>query len=259
MNSLSFSPKPVLTRQGGITIVRDDLLPGGTKQRACGSFLEDMMRLGKRHFIYASPFAGFAQVALAYVSQMLDVSCTLFCERDQRFEDDRLHPFSLLAQSYGASVILVESLAKAQEKTFALSRIDSQSMQIPLGFDCPEFRIHLEKRISESVAQIEDEVGHLDTIWMPIGSGTLMRSFLNALPERIKFKCVNVRILETSDVRIETIRNNPRVQYFEAPMTFHTEAQDLPSIPSNIFYDAKLWAFIKKDAQLGDLWWNVAQ
>ena len=60
MVSLSLSPKPVLTQQSGITIVRDDFLPGGTKQRACGPFLESVTKLGGRHFICASPFAGFA-------------------------------------------------------------------------------------------------------------------------------------------------------------------------------------------------------
>lgn len=69
------SPRPVITKLDGIRVVRDDLLPGGTKQRASAPFIQDMVNIGYSHFVYASPFAGFAQVALAYTCRMLNVRC----------------------------------------------------------------------------------------------------------------------------------------------------------------------------------------
>lgn len=252
------SPPPVLTilKPGDkkTIVVRDDLLPGGTKQRASAPFIEDMISLGFDHFIYASPFAGFAQVALAYVCQILKVKCTIMAERDQRFTDNRFHPFSLMARNFGAKLVMATSLPEAEELATNVSLHQSRKLKIPLGFACPEFRFHLKEEVSKAFTHI----GPVKNLWMPVGSGTLVRTFLTALPD-VQFKCVNVNVLNSKDPRINFIQNHPQVTYFEAPMSFHTEATDYPTIPSNSFYDAKIWAFIKEHGEDGDVWWNVAK
>lgn len=48
-------PKPVIEEISGILVVRDDLLPGGTKRRA----LEKLVEPG-REYVYASPAYGYA-------------------------------------------------------------------------------------------------------------------------------------------------------------------------------------------------------
>ncbi len=64
-----WSPDVILeTRSIGncdIWIAREDLLPGGTKQRAVIPYLRELSALGYRQLAYASPFCGYAQVALA--------------------------------------------------------------------------------------------------------------------------------------------------------------------------------------------------
>jgi hypothetical protein len=45
-----------------VNVVRDDLLLGGTKQRALVKLIES--NLGFNEFVYAGPSSGFAQVAL---------------------------------------------------------------------------------------------------------------------------------------------------------------------------------------------------
>lgn len=257
--TIDLSPRPYLTKLGDIRVVRDDVLPGGTKQRASAPFIEDMIRIGYNHFVYASPFAGFAQVALAYTCRMLGVRCTIVCEKDQRFEDRQLHPFTKLAESYGAKIILVNSLREAEDFAMAIGIHQYQTYKIPLGFNCKEFTDHLQKVIQKAFRQIESDSGTVKRLWIPVGSGTLLKTFLDAVPERVSFHCVDVRVLSQSDTRIQLLKCHPRVEYFEAPMSFHTEANELPDIPSNTFYDAKLWAFIKKHGALGDVWWNVAR
>lgn len=253
------SPRPVLTKLGDVRVVRDDLLPGGTKQRASVPFIGDMINLGYNHFVYASPFAGFAQVALAYSCSMLGVKCTIVCERDHRFENRQLHPFSKLAESYGARIILVNNLREAEDLAMSIGFHQYNTFKIPLGFNCKEFRDHLTTVIQKAFRQIENDSGIVKRLWIPVGSGTLMKTFLDALPERVNFHCVDVRVLSQSDTRIQQIKCHSRVEYFEAPMSFHTEATDLPDIPSNTFYDAKLWSFVKSQGTLGDVWWNVAR
>lgn len=263
LSAPDLSPSPVLTtlnlNSKKTFVVRDDLLPGGTKQRATAPFIQEMQNLGFDHFIYASPFAGFAQVALAYVCQMLHVKCTIIAERDQRFTRDQFHPFSIMARDFGAKLVMVSSLPEAEEFATTISLHQTRKLKIPLGFDCPEFRFHLKETISEAFGLIESEIGKIKNLWMPVGSGTLVRTFLTALPAHINFKCVNVRVLGAKDPRVHFIKNHEQVTYFEAPMSFHTEASDYPTIPSNSFYDAKLWAFIKEHGQDGDVWWNVAR
>lgn len=256
--SVTLSPRPVLTQIASTIVVRDDLLPGGTKQRASAPFIQEMIDQGFRHFLYASPFSGFAQVALAYVCQMLEVPCTIVCERDQRFMHDQFHPFSLIAQSYGAKLIMAPDLNQAEDLANQLLLQQNSSMKIPLGFDCASFRHHLKYAVMDAIETIEEQVGPVKNLWLPIGSGTLARTFLTALPERIQIKCVNVKVLSIDDPRIQQLKQHPRIDFFEAPMTFHTAAKHLPPIPSNHFYDAKLWDFINEHGTAGDLWWNVA-
>src|ERR671914_1316606 len=86
-------------RQNRYFVVRDDLLPGGTKQRAAGPLLRHLMSQGFDHSIYASPFSGFAQVALAYSCQIVGVRCTIFAECDPA-RPGRAHEYTDLAEHY---------------------------------------------------------------------------------------------------------------------------------------------------------------
>ena len=259
---INLSPIPVisaLSYENRTTfVVRDDLLPGGTKQRAAGEFVNQMLGRGYENFVYASPFSGFAQVALASVCRILGVKCTIVCERDKRFTHPDFHPFSKEAQAFGAKLIMVNNLTEAEELASMIARKPS-TLKIPLGFDSPEFKQHLEREIRNCWQSIEAEIGMVETLWLPVGSGTLARTFLKSIPSRTKIKCVNVRVLEATDPRIKEIKEHSQMDYYEAPMLFHQEATDFPKIPSNVFYDAKLWNFIKRYGSDGDLWWNVAR
>ncbi len=258
---VDLSPRPVLSvlkhEQNETFVVRDDLLPGGTKQRAAGPYVRDMIRKGYKRFVYASPFSGFAQVALASVCQSLKVECIIVCERDQRRSDYAFHPFSLTAREYGAKLIMTEDLAEAEAQTLLLQ--DEKTLKIPLGFDCPIFRNYLALEFRKALKHIEHRCGPIRTMWMPVGSGTLVRTLLTVLPKEARLKCVNVRILTQEDPRLKAVLADPRVELFEAPVPFRDAAPEPPAIPSNLFYDAKLWSFIKQHGQTGDVWWNVAR
>ena len=70
---------------------------------------------------------------------------------------------------------------------------------------------------------------------------------------------MNVHVLKETDERIQGLTKNSRIKVFHAPMTFHEKSEARPGIPSNEFYDAKLWPFINQYGQAGDVWWNVAR
>ena len=65
-----------------VNVVRDDRLPGGTKQRGLYGLLVEHRAAGVHRFVYASPFCGYVQVALSYLCAEIGLSCVLFCERN---------------------------------------------------------------------------------------------------------------------------------------------------------------------------------
>lgn len=65
-------------------------------------------------------------------------------------------------------------------------------------------------------------------------------------------------MLPRNDARIQSIRQLPNVEYISAVELFSQPVEQVPPIPSNIFYDAKLWRFISRAANPMDVWWNVA-
>jgi hypothetical protein len=248
-----------LDEDRALYVVRDDLLPAGTKQRAVIPLLQELSRKGVSRLTYASPFAGFAQVALAYGCRALGLRCTIYSERDPSQRGMEAHPFALLAQGWGAQVVLVKNLEEGERRATDLA-ITGSAYKIPLGFHCREFQSHFQQVVASSLESIRAKLDFLPKrIWLPVGSGTLAHAFYQAAPRATQFCCVDVHVLRESDARIRSLRELPRVQYFSAQERFHEQAIQLPPISSNLHYDAKLWSFISRNAQNGDLWWNVAR
>ena len=259
-----YSPRPVLTRlqtkTGHITVVRDDLLEGGTKQRAIVPFLSQLIHQGVKQVVYASPFAGFAQVALASGAQKLGLKCLIFCEEDKTQEPGKFHKFTKIAQSFGAQVRLCKDLISAENAAVAYARVSPVIHKLPLGFDCPEYKDFLSKQLSRAWQEILDDLGHTPrNLWLPVGSGTLSQTFRKIVSTKVSLKCVNVRVLDRSDSRLKKVKTLPQTFMYQTPELFHEKTKTKPSIPSNEHYDGKLWQFIKDHAGIGDIWWNVAK
>ncbi|MDQ3789649.1 MAG: PLP-dependent lyase/thiolase [Actinomycetota bacterium] len=237
-----------------VVVAREDLLPGGTKQRAISPYLQDAMSRGVTEFVYASPAPGFAQVALAYASRLLGARCTLFCA----LLDGEFHEFSLLAQSHGATIHPCATLADAEEKAEVFAQGDR--LKLPLGFGCSEYHGHLRAALATEWANVVDELGTVPArVWVPVGSATLVTAFRQVVPGNVELHSVDVRVLAETDERIKRLHDLPRTIVYRCEQRFLEESTVQPPVPSNAFYDAKLWPLIEKHAATGDLWWNVAK
>lgn len=235
-----------------ILVVRDDYLTGGTKERALWGYLSG---LSCTDYAYASPFSGFAQIALAHVSAQMGRSCTIIAELNPHTGD--YHPYSLRARSFGANLFPARDLAEAEELAHRLVLARKQMIKIPLGFDVPEFRASMTRVLMNEWAPIAKNIpGGVKRLWLPVGSGTLASTFLKFLPSQIEILGLNVRVLSESDGRLQVLR--PEIDLRLASVPFHEPASILPEIPSNLFYDAKLWEIINEEGRTGDVWWNVA-
>ncbi len=258
---IEISKVHLATRKASVHIIREDLLPGGTKQRAIIPFLEDLIQQGHDEFVYASPFCGFAQIALAYAGKHLQKKITIFCETMDSGDkvDSKFHEFSLLAQSLGASIKPCKDLQQAEQKASEYSRSHG-AFQVPLGFNHEGFLNHYSKALLIQFLILKKKIDFTPKVlWVPIGSGTLVRLFRKVLPQEITLNCVDVRVLKPTDDRIKNIQNLENVNFYRADLNFHEESHELPPLPSNKYYDAKLWTFINRFATHNDIWWNVAR
>ena len=262
----SFSPLVELTAlaipDGHVHVVRDDLLAGGSKQRAAVPYLQELLAEGHREIVYASPFAGFAQVALASSTRHLGLSCTLFCEED-RSRPGAVgvpHPFSRLAESMGARIIVVPTLEEAELLAQAYARAPRGSVKVPLGLDAPVFRKYLKLEIARQWHVVLERLGAAPrTLWLPVGSATLATAFRDMVPPETGMRCVDVRVLDPRDVRLVQLAGRSGVRLHATAETFPQLASAPPPLPSNAHYDAKLWSFILAEGRDGDVWWNVAR
>lgn len=224
-----------------IHVADDSFLPGGTKQRAAVPFLQDLQQAGYQRFSYASPPAGFAQIALAKSCQSVGAQCKLYATA----QDGRMSTFTESVSNI-ADVVLCKTLAEAEQT----AERDKTAFQIPLGFDHPGYNRHLRRTLKIQWSYIKSSLTP-KRLWLPVGSGTLYRAFHSIVDCEIM--AVDVRVLDGSDSRIADI---PRIQASEL---FRDPCEIKPPIQSNAWYDAKLWRFILEFGQAGDLWWNVAR
>lgn len=246
------------TPKARIHVVRDDLLEGGTKQRAAVPFLMECRERGGRNFVYASPFAGFAQVALAVTCQELDLACTLNCQVDPATGE--AHEFTRLARVYGAKITLFKSLAQAETEAERYAAADNARLKLPLGFDCPGYRLHLRVELWRQWQRLLRLLPRApDRLWLPLGSGTLATVFREVVPESTRLSCVDVHVLPADDARVVRVRGLARSELYSAPEAFSTPVEYAPPIASNRFYDAKVWRLVSQYAGDGDVWWNVAR
>lgn len=222
---------PYIDEYSGILVVRDDLIPGGTKRRVIDALLTN-----GDEFVYASPAYGYAQIALAYACTAMGKQATIFTAKRTI-----LHPRTREAKTAGAKIVLVPTgyLTNVQAKARAYAAATG-AVLMPFGFDTPAFAQALAD-VARSLPIQPREV------WTAAGSGTLSRALQLAWP-RAEFFAVQVG--KPPDAG--------RAQILKAPETFDQDARTRPPFPSCSNYDAKVWQFIQRHASPGALFWNVA-
>jgi len=276
MNTATISSVPAFSRRlfqveltalplpnaGKIHVLREDLLDGGTKSRALEPYLRELIERGYREFTYATPFAGFAQLALAYACRDLKVHCQLFAEADPNQGSDRLLPHDITREAIAAraSVTLLPTLSQAETWSAHWQTMTHGRVKVPLGLDCEGYREHLRQAIGDVWRKITLSLPcPPKRVWVSLGSGTLSTALRRVLPTSVELCCVNVHVLAETDERICRVRALPNTRYFSSTVPFARASAFPPPIPSNRHYDAKVWSFLCENASAGDLWWNVAR
>jgi hypothetical protein len=228
----SLLPNLVITVCNGVRVVRDDMLPGGTKRRVIGQFLKE-----NEEYVYAGPAYGYAQMALAYAARDRHASATIFVAKR-----NKLHARTLEAMKAGAKIVQVPFgyLSNVQSKAREYCEATG-AINIPFGFEFPEFEQSLAE-VAKTIQPTPSEV------WTVAGSGTLSRSLQMAWPDA-KFYAVQIGKQARIGNATRLIAKEP----------FEADAERLPPFPSCSNYDAKAWRFIAGMASEGALFWNVGK
>lgn len=222
-----------ITRGRTIYVVRDDLIPGGTKQRV----VRKLVKAGQEYVFPATAY-GYAQVALAYACEEKGARCTLFIAERKR----ALHPLTQQAVDHGAELHMVKggvtNIVIAAAKRYGA---ETGATVFPLGFGTPEF-IRGFADLARSLNLAPEQV------WCAAGSGSLCRALQIAWPSA-DFRAVQYGMHTDAY----------RAKVYIAPEKYDMDAEAPPPFPSCTYSDAKVWRFVLKYARDGALMWNVAR
>jgi hypothetical protein len=216
-----------------IDVVRDDLLPGGTKQAAIMEFIRTMP---DREMVYASPRQGYAQIALAAACRSIGRKATIFTAKSKTW-----HERTIRASGMGAEIVEIPfgylSVTQSRARKYCE---ESGSRLMPFGFSCREMVDAISNRaVSLGISPAE--------VWSVAGSGTLQQGLQQAWPDA-KFYAIQIGKRPEAGI----------AELIIAPERYEQPAKDKPPFPSCDNYDAKAWQFIKQIASDGALFWNVA-
>lgn len=225
-------PAPVIEMHNGIHVVRDDLIPGGTKRRALHVLLDRSVS----EYVYASTVFGYAQIALAHAAADLDKSATIFCAKHKQRQ-----PLTLQAAAAGARIIEIDppaylSVVTARAREYCKN---SGAQLVPFGADSPLF-IEAMANVARALPIEPAEV------WSVSASGTLTRALQRAWPKA-----------KVNAVHVGAHGDTGRAIVWKAPEKYEQNAIFPPPFPSCRNYDAKAWRYIRRWASPGALFWNV--
>lgn len=222
-----------------ITVVRDDLLEGGSKLRFLPFLVE-----GAEEIVFGGPFCGGAPLALSVLGKHSGQKVTLFYAKRAQ-----LHPRQARAEANGAKLVHVSpgymTNVQAKARTYA-ERAGARFL--PLGFDVPE----AEDPFVEFMRSVKKQIRGADEVWCAAGSGMLARCLSRAFPDS-EIHAVAVGLAS----RHEAQAFGKNVTMHECGYAFERETAFASPFPSCGNYDRKAWEICVQQAKGRALFWNV--
>jgi hypothetical protein len=226
-------PAPIVEDHNGIAVVRDDLIPGGTKARY-------LIELFSRYdeIVYATPAYGGAQLALAYCARVTGKKATLFVAKRKQ-----PHARTLEAHKVGARVFQVPNgyLSNVQSKAKKYCQ-DKGAFYLEFGGES-EQALDL---IAEAGAYVWGTYGPFEQVWTAAGSGVLTRGLQRGIPG--DFVAVQIG---------RDIDKPGRAKVIKHPLPFEKESGAVIPFPSCPNYDRKAWDICQRSSKGRVLFWNV--
>ncbi len=226
-------PPQVITEHEGFMVVRDDLLPGGTKRRVLSLMFNDM---AEKELVYPSVPFGSGPVAVAESARDTGKTAVLFYPARKRENWSRQMKD---AEAAGAKIVLVEggNLKTLMKRAHDYADRHADARCLKLGFDTPDY-IEKLAEIARALPVKPKEV------WCATGTGTISRALQKAWPEARHHAVVIDDKGSTGNAVRHTMKE-----------AFNLAAQ--PPFPASAHFEAKAWGIMKRKGHRGALFWNV--
>jgi hypothetical protein len=240
------NPAPVIETHEGIRVVRDDLLDYGSKIRSVDYLIgHDVFSRNVEEWVFGGcPATGYAQISLPYVANRYGKRVVLFMAKRSM---DKLHPYQQRSLELGADIRWVPmgflNVTKARARDYVAENPKTRRA-LPLGLEDPTVIASM-IRVARSLDFTPSEV------WSVGSSGTLSRSLQLAWPDAAVHVVSVGHQMQPHEIG--------RATHYRSPYKFDQAVpkHDAPPFPSAPTYDAKAWAFVRKHASEGSLFWNV--
>jgi hypothetical protein len=225
----------LIEKHYNINVLRDDILPGGTKSILMPHIIKDA-----NEYVYASPVYGGFQIALSAYCQSVNKKATIFCAKR-----NTMHQNTLTCLSYGANIIEVPygylTVVEKRAKDYCLA---TGADKLIFGANSINNKLIIANRVKEVLSKIE-----VDEIWCAIGSGTLVESILMA---------TNNEKIFGVQVGAEYINNDSRLTIMKYNKSFDKLSKFNSGFPSMANYDLKAFEYcVKYSKSKNVLFWNV--
>lgn len=225
---------PIVEHHGRWAVVRDDLIPGGTKARALPA-----MMAGAAAVAYAGPAWGGAAYAIAHAGRELGVAVTLFYPARAA-----LLPRQRLCESLGARIVAVPAGRLSVLRARARVHCAASGARL-LQWGLPGAVAAIESAARDAYAAAPDT----DEVWCAAGSGTLARGL-----------CAGFRGVPCVAVQVGAAVGGAAIgcRVVAAPVAFGVREPGAVPFDSCRYYCAKAWAAgVRLSKAKHPLFWNV--
>ena len=239
--------RPIIKKHHGIYVVRDDLLPGGTKSILLSEIHKEHPHI--KEYVYASPVYGGFQIALSIYCKSHNIKATIFCAKRTK-----QHANTLKCIENDANVVEVPygylSVVEKKAREYCVGKHDVE--KIVFGAATHKNKLIIAQRVQTAIKSLHFVP---DEIWCAVGSGTLISGILIATNNNMN---TNINIVGVQvGAEFKEIHNNLRI--IKYPKSFDKESKlkiEFPSMPN---YDLKAFELCLKESNKYKkiLFWNV--
>jgi hypothetical protein len=230
-------PPPIVVNHDGFLVVRDDLLPGGTKRRV---LTEVFKRVAGDELVYPAIPHGYGPLAVALSARDNGKKATLFYND---LPSDEWTDLMKQTEATGAAMIMVPGSDpdRATKAADAYAAGHADAYRLPLGFAMPEFEEELVK-IAQALPVTPRQV------WVASGTGTLSRTFQKAWPNAEHHAVVVKDFADTG----KAVRHVLKREFTDAVV-------NPPPFPSSAAFDANAWDVMTREGRRDGhtLFWNI--
>ena len=241
------NPTPVIERlNNDIFVVRDDLLGVGSKARFIDYLVgHDPNYAHVEEWCFGSaPKTGWGPISLSHVCKKYGKKATFFMAKRKEPTPQQLKTIELGGTINWMNFGMLSTTTAAARK---YAEQDSKRMVLPIGLNHPTVLASIVKVARNLPLQSEPT-----EIWTVASGGVLSRGLQEAFPN------VSVNAVQVGHKLSE--KELGRAKLYISPYKYDQacKEEDMPPFPSEKFYDAKLWPFVRQHAKPGALLWNVA-